>query len=81
MNIHRTNPTLNLDKEGGTVTIDRRIVHVIPDTASDVDSFMEWFQSQPGVTAKHNAMMLEALQKTIAFPSPFWFVNNQVEAA
>jgi hypothetical protein len=75
------NPTLNLDRDMGTVTIDRRIVHVIPGTASNIDSFMKWFQSQPGVTAKHNAMMIETLQKTIAFPSPFWLVNNQVEAA
>ena len=66
------NPTLNLDKDMGTVTIDRRIVHVIPGTANNIDSFMEWFQNCEGVTAKHNAMMLGELQKTIVFPSTFW---------
>jgi hypothetical protein len=75
------NPTLNLDRDMGTVTIDRRIVHVIPDTANNIESFMEWFQGQPGVTPRHNAMMLSELQKTIAFHDYFWLVSNKVDAA
>ena len=64
--------SVKLDKDNGTVTIDRHICLVIPTTIYDIDSFLEWFQKQSNVTAHHTSLIVRALRKTIDSSDTFW---------
>ena len=64
-------PTVKLDKDGGTVTIDRSSVLVIPNDANNINLFLEWLQRQPGITPRHTSMTISQLENTVTDPD-FW---------
>ena len=64
-------PTVKLDKDGGTVTIDRFSVLVIPDDANNINLFLEWLQRQPEITPRHTSMAVTQLRNTVTDPD-FW---------
>lgn len=64
--------SVTVNREMGTVTIDRAAVLVIPDDAQDIHSFMEWFQQQPEVTPRHTSLAVRSLQQSITLTHEFW---------
>lgn len=63
--------SVKLDRDGGTVTIDRLFLLHIPATANNINTFLEWFQSQPEVTPRHTSIAVCQLQSKVNSPD-FW---------
>ena len=62
---------VRVDIPGGTVTIDRSSVLVIPDDANNINLFLEWLQKQPEITPRHTSMAVTQLRNTVTDPD-FW---------
>ena len=62
---------VRVDIPGGTVTIDRSSVLVIPDDANNINLFLEWLQRQPEITPRHTSMAITQLRNTVTDPD-FW---------
>ena len=63
--------SVNLNRDMGTVTIDRLFVLHIPETANNINLFLEWLQQQPEVTPRHTSMTVTQLRNTVTDPD-FW---------
>lgn len=64
-------PSVKVDREMGTVTIDRAAVLVIPDYANNIHSFLKWIQQQSEVTPRHTSLAVTQLRNTVT-DSDFW---------
>ena len=62
---------VRVDIPGGTVTIDRSSVLVIPNDANNINLFLEWLQRQPEITPRHTSMAITQLRNTVTDPD-FW---------
>ena len=62
---------VRVDIPGGTVTIDRSSVLVIPDDANNINLFLEWLQKQPEISPRHTSMAVTQLRNTVTDPD-FW---------
>ena len=62
---------VRVDIPGGTVTIDRSSVLVIPNDANNINLFLEWLQRQPEITPRHTSMAVTQLRNTVTDPD-FW---------
>ena len=62
---------VRVDIPGGTVTIDRFSVLVIPDDANNINLFLEWLQRQPEISPRHTSMAVTQLRNTVTDPD-FW---------